>query len=248
MKAVWRVGAATIALGLLASCTANSAQSGTVAQLTSTTISNVAPTIPSPTTELVTTTPTPATQPPSTIQGPVVPSDTTLPGGLTTTTAGLVTTTTVPHGLGVVTTTNVGEPIPEPAAATASNVYEAAIRRDYARLAFIIGDNRFHWGFVGDRKPAESWEKDFADGTGDAIPLIIKLLETRPGIDGHGAAVWPSIAIKDPNEWTVDDEAIATALGFTADNIAQTKLKGRYLEYRFVVSAEGAWTGFYLGD
>ncbi len=242
----------SIALGslLLTGCTTNSA--GSLDSVVSTAVDTEAipPTIPAviSTTPTTITTATATTTTTTTLEGPQVP----VPSLARTTSTGrppdAVTTTTVAHGLGFVTTTNEGVSIPDDLASTASSIYEAVLRRDYPRLAFIIGDRRFHWGFVGERKPAESWEKDFAAGANDVVPRIIALLETRPGTDIHGAAVWPYLAIKAPAEWTTDDEAVALSLGMTAGTIEQMRLKNRYLEYRLVIDAEGNWTGFYLGE
>lgn len=227
----------------LASCTANSASSTKVAA-TETEALEAAPTVPGPPTVPASTT-TVATTTTQAVDGPVVPGSDVVDTSVSTVPA--TTTTTVAHGLGVVTTTNEGLALPDDVASTATAIYQAAIRRDYDRLAFIIGDRKFRWGFVGERRPAQTWKEEWEAGTSDVIPLLVALLETRPGVDDKGTTVWPYLAVKDPKEWTPDDDAVAAALGFSPAHIADTKLKGRYLEYRVTISAEGTWTGFLLG-
>jgi hypothetical protein len=157
------------------------------------------------------------------------------------------TTTTVPNKGGPVVSMAEGEQLPTLVSFAAKDIYRAATTRDYERLAIIIGDRRFKWGFVGERKPAEQWQQDYIAGTDDQVKRIIALLETPPSLDGRGNTVWPGIATKDPKEWTIEDDAVAASLGFQPENIMETKLKGRYVDYRLVIDAEGIWTGMYLG-
>ncbi len=156
-------------------------------------------------------------------------------------------TTTLPNKGGPNVTLESNEELPTLVAFTAKDIYRAAITRDYERLAIIIGDRKFRWGFVGQRKPAAQWQQDYNDGVDDQVKRIITLLETPPGVDDRGNTLWPRIAMKKPEDWTIDDDAVAASLGFQPENIMETKLKGRYVDYRLVIDAEGIWTGMYLG-
>lgn len=229
----WAGHAQVLALAVVGSLAVVSCGGGSASETTVSTDA-LAPTVPGA-----------PTMPTTTLPATTLPATTTTELAFETTT--LAPTTTIAHGPGIVTTTNTGTPIPGPAIVTAQHIYDASIRRDYARLAEIIGDRRFKWGFVGQHKPAEQWRKDFDEGKGDQIRRIVTLLETRPGIDKNGNAVWPYLAVKDPEEWTPDDQTVAAALGFSKESIAQTVKKGRYLEYRLVITAKGTWTGLYLG-
>ena len=186
-----------------------------------------------------------AVGPGETTQAP--PIDVTSTTVLTITTVAPSTTTTVPNKGGPIVTLAPTEELPSLVAFTAKDIYRAAITRDYERLAIIIGDRKFRWGFVGQRKPAAQWQQDFIAGTDDQVQRIIMLLETPPAVDDRGNTIWPGIATKDPKEWTIDDDAVAASLGFQPENIMETKLKGRYVDYRLVIDAEGIWTGMYLG-
>lgn len=170
----------------------------------------------------------------------------------TTTTAATTTTiappTTIMHGAGVTSLTPDGTPINPVQLVVAKSIYEAAVTHDYDRLKAIIGDRRFRWGFVGERGPAEAWKVRFDEGKGDELARMATLLETPPGIDSQGNAIWPYLSIKDPTTWTEDDRTLLSAkLGFNAENIAQTMAKGRYVDYKLQVDAEGLWTAFGVG-
>jgi hypothetical protein len=180
-------------------------------------------------------------------RGPDVPVDPTATTLLTVSTLPPGPTTTMVNNGGPTKSLADGGSIEPLVASTADEIYQAAIARDYARLSIVIGDRKFRWGFVGQRRPAAQWQKDFAEGAGDQVKRIITLLETSPGVDSNGNTVWPYIAVKDPKEWTSADEALALKLGFLPDNIIETKLKGRYVDYRLVINTEGIWTGMYLG-
>ena len=172
----------------------------------------------------------------------------------TTTTTKVATTTTIPppttivHGAGVTSVTPDGTPINPVQLVAAKSIYEAAVTHDYERLKAIIGDRRFRWGFVGDRGPADAWKVRFDEGKGDELARMATLLETPPGIDSQGNAVWPYLSIKDPTTWTEDDRALLSAkLGFNEENIAQTMAKGRYVDYKLQINAVGLWTAFGVG-
>ena len=156
--------------------------------------------------------------------------------------------TTIVHGAGVSLTTPDGDSVNAFAASTAQSVYEAAIVHDYGRLRDIIGDRRFRWGFVGQHGPTEAWKAQFDAGKGDELARIAALLESPPAMEGTGGYVWPYLAVKDPATWTpADEEFLRTKLGFNEENVAQTKLKGRYVDYKLRITSDGLWTAFGLG-
>jgi hypothetical protein len=152
--------------------------------------------------------------------------------------------TTIPHGEGVAANLITGEPYDEDALNTARSVYEAAITHNYDRLRDIIGDRRFRWGFIGERKPTEAWQKEFDEGGADQLARIAQVLETPPGLDDRGEVVWPYLALKDPKDWTAEDEALLAKLGFNPEDIASTKVKGRYVDTRLIIDATGIWNTF----
>ena len=228
------------------SITACSNSSGTLTPTTAaeTTLSGAAPTVAESTIADTTVADT-------TIADTV--ADTTIVESTTTTTK-VATTTTIPppttivHGAGVTSVTPDGTPINPVQLVAAKSIYEAAVTHDYERLKAIIGDRRFRWGFVGDRGPADAWKVRFDEGKGDELARMATLLETPPGIDSQGNAVWPYLSIKDPTTWTEDDRALLSAkLGFNEENIAQTMAKGRYVDYKLQINAVGLWTAFGVG-
>ena len=131
--------------------------------------------------------------------------------------------------------------------ATVQQIYDAAVMRDYARIKAIIGDRRFRWGFVGQRRPAEEWQKEFDEGGPDALAQMIALLELPPTIDRRGNTVWPYLATKDPAEWSEQDLTALASLGFRPEDIAATKFKGIYKDFRLIIGPDGTWTAFGVG-
>jgi hypothetical protein len=226
---------------IFASCSPSSSESGSTASVvTTTTIPIVAPTAPSEAPLLI-------DDETGMARGPGVPADPTATTLLAVTTLPPGPTTTMLNNGGPAVTLATGEAIDSVVNATVKEIYEASIGRDYARLSVVIGDRRFRWGFVGQRRPAAQWQKDFGEGNGDQVRRIITLLETAPGLDDKGNTVWPYIAVKDPKEWTAEDDTLALKLGFQPENVLETKIKGRYVDYRLVIDATGIWTGFYVG-
>ena len=180
------------------------------------------------TTEATTTIP-PVTIPPVTIPSITIPP------------------TTIPHGDGVARNYADGTPVSETVLSTAGSIYAAAIIHDYDGLRDIIGDRRFRWGFLGERGPTKAWKEQFDTGGSDELARIAKLLELPPGLDARGGTVWPAVALKEPTEWTLDDEADLARLGFNPEDIDQTRAKGRYIDYKLVIDANGIWTAFGVG-
>ena len=230
------------------SITACSNSSGTLSPTTAadTTLSGAAPTVPEST--VADTTVADTTIADTVAETTVLESTTTTTLVATTTTTTIAPPTTIVHGAGVISVTPDGTPINPVQLVAAKSIYEAAVTHDYERLKAIIGDRRFRWGFVGDRGPADAWKVRFDEGKGDELARMATLLETPPGIDSQGNAVWPYLSIKDPTTWTDDDRALLSAkLGFNAENIAQTMAKGRYVDYKLQINAVGLWTAFGVG-
>ena len=183
----------------------------------------------------------------ATIATTTEPPTTTTTSTTSTTTTTLLPPTTIPHGAGPILKLDDGSEIDAAAKVTAQQIYDAAIIHDYVRLAEIIGENRFRWGFVGDRRPGEAWKAQFDAGKGDELARIVALLDAPAAVDDRGNTVWPYLAIKDPATWDADDEAQLARLGFNPENIIDTKAKGRYVDYRLVIDPTGRWTAFGVG-
>jgi hypothetical protein len=233
-------GALFSALTFAACSPSSNSASSSESGVTTTSIPNVAPTTPG-------VAPLMIDDATGLARGPGVPPDPTATTLLTVTTLPPGPTTTLLNNGGPVRELITGETISPVVDETVKEIYLASIGRDYARLSVVIGDRRFRWGFVGQRRPAAQWQKDFSEGNGDQVRRIITLLETTPAIDDKGNTVWPYIAVKDPTEWTPEDEALALKLGFQPENVLETKVKGRYVDYRLVIDPTGIWTGMYLG-
>lgn len=204
----------------------------------STEIAAAASTVPAVATTLVV--PTTATAPPTTT--------TTTSTSSTTTTIAPTTTTTMPHGSGPISTAADGSIVDPDAAGTARAIYDAAIVRDYAAIKAIIGDRRFRWGFVGQRRPADQWQKEFDEGGADALGRMIALLDIAPTVDKRGNTVWPYLATKDPAEWNEQDLLLLATLGFRPEDVEATRFKGVYKDYRLIIGPDGVWTAFGVGN
>jgi hypothetical protein len=154
---------------------------------------------------------------------------------------------TIVHGAGPILTAVNGTAIDADVAATAQAIYTAAVNRDYAGIKTIIGDRRFRWGFVGQRRPAEEWQKEFDDGGDDALARMVALLDMAPTIDKRGNVVWPYLAGKDPEEWDDADLVNLASLGFRPEDIEATRQKGIYKDFRLIIAPDGLWTAFGVG-
>ena len=177
-----------------------------------------------------------------------VPTTTVAP----TTTSSTTTTTiapvsTIPHGAGPILTTVDGSVVDPDAAETARAIYDAAIVRDYAAIKAIIGQRRFRWGFVGQRRPADQWQKEFDEGGADVLARMVALLDLAPTVDKRGNTVWPYLAAKDPAEWNEQDLLVLATLGFRPEDIEATRFKGVYKDYRLIIGPDGIWTAFGVG-
>jgi hypothetical protein len=155
--------------------------------------------------------------------------------------------TTIPHGDGVARNLADGTPVSETVLSTANSIYAAAIIHNYDGLRDIIGDRRFRWGTLGERGPTKAWKEEFDAGGVDQLARMALVLEMAPGKDARGGTVWPAVALKDPKEWTLEDEAVLAKLGFNPEDIDQTRLKGRYVDLKLVIDAKGIWTAFGVG-
>jgi hypothetical protein len=219
-------------LGGLSSCTdtaGNVPDSSTAQTVSEAGAPTIAAADSSATTDADTTPTTPTTEATTTIPPTTIPP------------------TTIPHGDGVARNFADGTPVSETVLATANSIYNAAITHNYDGLRDIIGDRRFRWGFLGERGPTKAWKEQFDAGGTDELARIAKLLEIAPGKDARGGTVWPAVALKDPLEWTLDDEAVLAKLGFNPEDIDQTRVKGRYVDYKLVIDANGVWTVFGVG-
>lgn len=165
----------------------------------------------------------------------------------TTTTTTIAPANTIPHGSGPIITLVDGSAVDVEAAATAAAIYDAAIVRDYATIKAIIGDRRFRWGFVGQRRPAEEWQKEFDEGGPDALARMIALLDLPPTVDKRGNTVWPYLATKDPAEWNDQDMVTLAGLGYRPEDIEATRVKGIYKDFRLIIGPDGIWTAFGVG-
>jgi hypothetical protein len=144
-------------------------------------------------------------------------------------------------------TTFDGRAVDEDALATAKNVYNAATTRNYTWLKDIIGDRRFRFGYIGQRKPTEKWEADYNAGGTDALAQMVLLLDTPAAVDKRGNIVWPYLAVKDPETWDDADLIVLAKIGFRSEDVEATKAKGVYKDLRLVIGPDGIWTTFAVG-
>ncbi len=225
------VAGALLAVLAFAGCTDSSAETSNSASSDAAGVTSIVLTAPAP---------------PSTT---VAPTTTTLAPTTTssTTTTTIAPVSTIPHGAGPILTAKDGSSVDPDAAATARAIYDAAIVRDYATIKAIIGDRRFRWGFVGQRRPADQWQKEFDEGGPDALSRMIALLDLPPTVDKRGNTVWPYLATMDPAEWNDQDLVVLATLGFRPEDIEATKFKGVYKDYRLIIGPDGIWTAFGVG-
>jgi hypothetical protein len=228
-RGLTRMAAGLVVIGslsVLSSCTDTAGNVADSKASDSSTLSG-APTIAGETTAAKDTTPT--TQATTTLPPTTIPP------------------TTIPHGDGVARNLADGTPISESVLSTANSIYSAAIIHNYDGLRDIIGDRRFRWGFLGERGPTKAWKEQFDAGGTDELARMAQLLELAPAKDARGGTVWPAVALKDPKDWTLEDEAVLAKLGFNPEDIDQTRSKGRYVDTKLVIDANGIWTAFGVG-
>lgn len=234
------IAGALLASLALTGCTSTSAETSPApvsdAGIAASTVAAAATTLAVPTTTLAAAT---TLAVPTTMVSPSTTSST------TTTTVAPVST--IPHGAGPILTAVDGSAVDSDAAETARAIYDAAIVRDYAAIKAIIGKRRFRWGFVGQRRPADQWQKEFDEGGADVLARMVALLDLAPTVDKRGNTVWPYLAAKDPAEWDEQDLLVLSTLGFRPEDIEATRFKGVYKDYRLIIGPDGIWTAFGVG-
>ena len=165
------------------------------------------------------------------------------------TTSTTSTTSTLP-GRGLVPFLADGSAVPPLPLSTAQAIYEAIGRGDDESLRALIIRGRLRANVVspGNDDLVTRMRAEAADGTGTPLADIRRILETPAAVTADGAVVWPGVAVKEPATWDAADEEVLRALGFGPDAIAATRAKGKYVDERIVISAEGTWTGFLVGN
>jgi len=181
----------------------------------------------------------------STTEATTTQPTTTLPA---TTTSSTTTTSTLP-GRGLAATLADGSPVPAPAFVTAQAIYAAIGSGDDEALRSVMkaGSLRVNVVPPGDGDLVDRMRATAAAGDGDPLMAIRRILEAPAALDADGSVVWPGVAVKQPALWDAADEATLTGLGFDPAQIAATRAKGKYLDERIVIAADGRWTGFRIG-
>ena len=140
-----------------------------------------------------------------------------------------------------------GAAVPDAVATNAKRIYAAAVHHDYAQLRVILGDKKFRYGRVGEGDTVDHWKSALKDGERDPLAAVVKLFEFPAAQNERGDYVWPYVAAKDPTTWDANDELVLAELGFSPEQIAATKQKGRYYDERLTFDTDGTWTGFAIG-
>lgn len=133
-------------------------------------------------------------------------------------------------------------------------IYKAAISKDYEKLVAeadisvrnMKSSEGPRAGFIRFLNNADQKSKDTAFRI---IPLLLKTSYAiyYPGLNDD--YIWPSVAQKPATEWT--SEEIAQLKTFMTDQeIEDTKLggSGYYAYYRLIITKDGKWTLFVVGD
>ncbi len=172
-------------------------------------------------------------------------AETTTSSSTSTTSTG----TTLP-GRGLVSFLQDGTPVPPLPMATAEAIYAAigAGNDDALRALIIKGKLRATVVGPGNNDLVTRMRAEGASGVGTPLADIRRLLEAPATTTQDGSVVWPGVAVKDPATWDSADEEVLATLGFSPEAIAATKAKGKYVDERMVISAEGIWTGFLVGN
>jgi hypothetical protein len=147
-------------------------------------------------------------------------------------------------------TDDAGIPIAEPAALTARQLFGAATSRDLAALQTLssVGPIRTNMGSDAlDDAPENIVAKWVLEPDTDLIAAIAALLRTTPSTNAKGQVVWPGLAVQPAEEWTEQDSADLIRLGFTPNQAASVVKKGRYLDRRLVIDADGTWYSYTIG-
>ena len=187
----------------------------------------------------------PETLPVEPVTEPSTIAETTTSSSTSTTT----TSTTLP-GRGLVSFLQDGSAVPPLPLATAQAIYAAigSGNDDALRALIIKGKLRATVVEPGNKDLVTRMRAEAASGVGTSLADIRRLLEAPAASTEDGSVVWPGVAVKDPATWDSADEEVLAALGFSPEAIAATKAKGKYVDERLVISAEGVWTGFLVGN
>lgn len=187
----------------------------------------------------------PETVPVEPVTEPSTTAETTTSSSTSTTT----TSTTLP-GRGLVSFLQDGSAVPPLALNTAQAIYAAIGSANDTALRELIIKGELRATVVGPGKGdlVTRMRAEAASGVGTPMADIRRLLEAPAATIADGSVVWPGVAVKDPATWDSADEEVLAALGFSPEAIAATKAKGKYVDERMVISAEGVWTGFLVGN
>ncbi len=187
----------------------------------------------------------PDTVPVEPVTEPSTIAETTTSSSTSTTT----TSTTLP-GRGLVSILQNGSPVPLLPMATAQAMYAAigSGNDDALRALIIKGKLRATVVGPGNSDLVTRMRAEAASGVGTPMADIRRLLEAPATTTEDGSVVWPGVAVKDPATWDSADEGVLATLGFSPEAIAATKAKGKYVDERIVISADGIWTGFLVGN
>ncbi len=140
------------------------------------------------------------------------------------------------------------EGLPASVEATRQAIYQAALSRDYDKLAALATYPNFSYSFGGPYpggfkeylKLAETTERESAF---DVIPTLLRL----PYGYSNGIYTWPWVHFKQPKDWTEEDVALLRT--FVSDErIEHFREYGGYIYYRLGINEGGTWIYYIAGD
>jgi hypothetical protein len=137
--------------------------------------------------------------------------------------------------------------LPEAVEARRQAIYQAAISRDYDRLASEASEEfnysfggEYEGGFAGYLRLAEENERLSAF---DIIPTILRL----PYAEKDGLYTWPSVFTIEPSKWTEEDIALMRTF-LSEEQIEDFREFGGYIYYRMGIDSTGNWKFYLAGD
>lgn len=142
--------------------------------------------------------------------------------------------------------------LPQAVQETRREIYLAAVRCDFDRLAELVPRDGFTYSFGGGNDPAGFWRRAELRDDGDRpMRYLAGVLQRRYGtrqVQGTTQYAWPSAFSYDT--WGDVPQRDRTALEplYDEEDFESFAQVGAYVGYRVIIAADGTWRVFVAGD
>lgn len=131
-------------------------------------------------------------------------------------------------------------------------IYRAAVRCDYDRLAELVPAEGFTASFGGSDDPVADWRGAELRAEDPAPMRYLAELLRRPygvrAVEGRTQYEWPSAFGYDSWAEVPPQDREALEPLYDAEDFAEFQQFGAYIGYRVILTQDGTWTAFVAGD